>query len=53
MKQLARFGAPLDIFLVRKIGVPGYQELAIVAVARDEPADTLTPLAQKIPPGPR
>jgi erythromycin esterase-like protein/predicted phosphoribosyltransferase len=26
-------GAPLDIFLVRKLGVPGYQELAMGAVA--------------------
>src|SRR3982074_2334110 len=26
-------GAPLDIFLVRKLGVPGYEELAMGAVA--------------------
>jgi predicted phosphoribosyltransferase len=26
-------GAPLDVFLVRKLGVPGYQELAMGAVA--------------------
>jgi putative phosphoribosyl transferase len=29
-KQL---GAPLDIFLVRKLGVPGYEELAMGAIA--------------------
>jgi predicted phosphoribosyltransferase len=27
------FGAPLDVFLVRKLGVPGYEELAMGAVA--------------------
>src|SRR3977135_95030 len=26
-------GAPLDIFLVRKLGIPGYEELAMGAVA--------------------
>src|SRR5437016_627187 len=26
-------GAPLDVFLVRKLGVPGYEELAMGAVA--------------------
>src|SRR3954468_4461652 len=26
-------GAPLDIFLVRKLGVPGYEELAMGAIA--------------------
>src|ERR1700692_1514846 len=32
--ELARaFGAPLDVFLVRKLGVPGYEELAMAAVA--------------------
>jgi putative phosphoribosyl transferase len=32
--EVARaLGAPLDIFLVRKLGVPGYQELAMGAVA--------------------
>ena len=32
--ELARaFGAPLDVFLVRKLGVPGYEELAMGAVA--------------------
>ena len=32
--ELARaFGAPLDAFLVRKLGVPGYEELAMGAVA--------------------
>src|SRR6266480_150200 len=29
-KQL---GAPLDVFLVRKLGVPGYKELAMGAIA--------------------
>jgi putative phosphoribosyl transferase len=29
-KQL---GAPLDVFLVRKLGVPGYEELAMGAIA--------------------
>src|ERR1700731_1836881 len=28
-----RLGAPLDVFLVRKLGVPGYEELAMGAVA--------------------
>jgi predicted phosphoribosyltransferase len=32
--EVARaLGAPLDVFLVRKLGVPGYEELAIGAVA--------------------
>jgi predicted phosphoribosyltransferase len=32
--EVARgLGAPLDIFLVRKLGVPGYQELAMGAIA--------------------
>jgi len=32
--ELARaIGAPLDVFLVRKLGVPGYEELAMGAVA--------------------
>src|SRR5919204_3119015 len=26
-------GAPLDVFVVRKLGVPGYEELALGAVA--------------------
>ena len=34
--ELARaFGAPLDVFLVRKLGVPGYEELAMGAVAAE------------------
>jgi predicted phosphoribosyltransferase len=28
-----KLGAPLDVFLVRKLGVPGYEELAMGAVA--------------------
>ena len=28
-------GAPLDVYIVRKIGVPGYEELAMGAVAAD------------------
>src|SRR5207302_345843 len=28
-----RLGAPLDVFVVRKLGVPGYEELAMGAVA--------------------
>lgn len=28
-----RLGAPLDVFVVRKLGVPGYEELAIGAIA--------------------
>jgi predicted phosphoribosyltransferase len=32
--ELARaFRAPLDVFVVRKLGVPGYEELAMGAVA--------------------
>src|ERR1700719_3751255 len=32
--ELARaFGAPLDVFLGRKLGVPGYEELAMGAIA--------------------
>ncbi|MDB6088609.1 MAG: putative phosphoribosyl transferase, partial [Gammaproteobacteria bacterium] len=32
--EVARaLGAPLDLFLVRKLGVPGYEELAMGAVA--------------------
>ena len=29
----ARLGLPLDVFLVRKLGVPGYEELAMGAIA--------------------
>src|ERR1700674_5074631 len=33
--EVARaLGAPLDVFVVRKLGVPGYEELAIDGVAR-------------------
>src|SRR5256885_410440 len=28
-----RLGAPLDVFLVRKLGVPGHEELALGAIA--------------------
>src|SRR5687767_13976906 len=28
-----QIGAPLDVFLVRKLGVPGYEELAMGAIA--------------------
>lgn len=28
-----RLGAPLDVFIVRKLGVPGHQELAMGALA--------------------
>ena len=32
--EVAReLGAPLDVFLVRKLGVPGHEELAMGAVA--------------------
>src|ERR1041385_9018703 len=32
--EVARaFNAPLDVFLVRKLGVPGYEELAMGAIA--------------------
>src|ERR1044071_9308983 len=32
--EVARaFNAPLDVFLVRKLGVPGYKELAMGAIA--------------------
>jgi predicted phosphoribosyltransferase len=32
--EVAQFlGAPLDVFLVRKLGVPGYEELAMGAIA--------------------
>src|ERR1700720_1372574 len=32
--EVARaLGAPLDVFVVRKLGVPGYEELAMGAVA--------------------
>ena len=32
--EVARaFGAPLDVFLVRKLGVPGHEELAMGAIA--------------------
>src|SRR5258707_15440661 len=32
--EVARaLGAPLDVFLVRKLGIPGYEELAMGAVA--------------------
>src|ERR1700732_4955539 len=32
--EVARaLGAPLDVFIVRKLGVPGYEELAMGAVA--------------------
>src|SRR5207249_5446827 len=28
-----RLGAPLDVFIVRKLGVPGFEELALGAIA--------------------
>src|SRR5882724_9794662 len=28
-----RLGAPLDVFIVRKLGVPGFEELAVGAIA--------------------
>ncbi|HUD84057.1 MAG TPA: phosphoribosyltransferase family protein [Candidatus Saccharimonadales bacterium] len=31
-----RLGAPLDVFLVRKLGVPGHEELAMGAIATGE-----------------
>src|SRR6202035_1930556 len=32
--EVARaLGAPLDVFIVRKLGVPGYEELAMGAIA--------------------
>src|SRR5688572_15819042 len=32
--EIARaLGAPLDVFIVRKLGVPGYEELAMGAIA--------------------
>src|SRR5438045_1774726 len=32
--EVARaLGAPLDVFVVRKLGIPGYEELAMGAVA--------------------
>src|ERR1700716_3964178 len=32
--EVARaLGAPLDVFIVRKLGIPGYEELAMGAVA--------------------
>src|SRR3979411_1619506 len=32
--EVARaLGAPLDVFVVRKLGVPGYEELAMGAIA--------------------
>ena len=33
MKWLARCDAPLDVFVVRKLGVPGHRELAMGAIA--------------------
>jgi putative phosphoribosyl transferase len=32
----ARLGAPLDVFIVRKLGYPGHEELAIGAIASGE-----------------
>jgi predicted phosphoribosyltransferase len=32
----AVLGAPLDVFVVRKLGVPGYEELAMGAIARGD-----------------
>src|SRR6202043_1502602 len=35
--EVARaLGAPLDVFLVRKLGVPGHEELAMGAIASGE-----------------
>lgn len=36
-----RLGAPLDLLIVRKIGVPGQEELAAGAVADGEPAEVV------------
>src|SRR5437667_569660 len=36
-REVARaLGAPLDVFLVRKLGVPGHRELAMGAIASGE-----------------
>ena len=35
-------GAPLDDFVVRKLGVPGYEELAMGAIASGGPACSMT-----------
>jgi putative phosphoribosyl transferase len=38
----SRLSAPLDVFLVRKLGVPGHQELAMGAIARTTTASRST-----------
>jgi predicted phosphoribosyltransferase len=36
MRWLARLTQPMDVFVVRKLGIPGYEELAMGAVATGE-----------------
>ena len=38
--------APLDIFLVRKLGVPGFEEYAMGAIASGEYVFSTTPLSR-------
>src|SRR3981189_2285660 len=42
-------GAPLDVFVVRKLGVPGYEELAMGAIA----TGGVRVLNDRLPCGPR
>lgn len=43
-----RLNAPLDVFMVRKLGVPGHEELAMGALATGEVLVLNTPLLQQL-----
>src|SRR3954465_2740896 len=47
--EVARaLGAPLDVFLVRKLGVPGHEELALGAIATGGIRVLNTPLIETL-----
>jgi predicted phosphoribosyltransferase len=51
--EVARaLGAPLDVFVVRKLGVPGYEELAMGAVATGGVRVLNEQLVERLRPGP-
>ena len=51
--EVARaLGAPLDVFLVRKLGVPGYEELAIGAIASGNVVVVNEPVVRSLGIGP-
>jgi putative phosphoribosyl transferase len=44
----ARLGAPVDVFVARKIGAPGHQELGVGAVAEGDDEPVVSDTAQRL-----